>query len=161
MKSEEVTLSAHRDSIWRFLLAAILTPVLSWIAGSAMPSSPMWLSFVGELAAMLLAVFVASLVGRARIGWAAATGLGLTFGLAAVIILLFGIRGVNACGGHGPATIDCPDPPVTSALLILLQVGLAIAAAFWVGVRFYQTRPRRDSHTTPDRPDVTPATHHT
>lgn len=148
-----VEVREHPGDVARFVLAAIITPVLSWVVGSAADNTPLWFSFTVELAAMLAVVFMASFIARSATGWAVTTGLGLTFGLAALVTLYFGIRGVNACGGRGFSTAACPDAPVTAAIGILVQVGCAIALAFWLAARSRKTVSTFTAQPLPGRPD--------
>ncbi len=97
----------------RFVAAAILAPTLSWLVVSPAPNhGPRWLIVGIELGALFFAVFVISLIVKDRTGAAAAVGLGATFGLAALFILVLGIAGVNACGGRHVSSSACPKAPV-------------------------------------------------
>jgi hypothetical protein len=138
----------------RFAFTAVLTPALSWVLGSAVPDEQQWLNFSVELLAMLIAVYLASLIARSATGWAVATGLGLTFGLASAVVLYFGVRGINACGGRGFSTPACPRAPTTAAIAILIQLAVAIALAFWLAARARRVSTSNNLQSAlPSRPD--------
>lgn len=150
-------MTARASRILRFMTAAVLAPALAWVVGSAVPNEQPWLNFVVEVAAMLLAVFAVSFVGKSLTGWAVSVGFGLTFGLASALVLYFGARGINACGKHAAATFACPSPPVGAALGILVEIAIAVAFAFWLSWRW--DRREHISGTTvaiPGRPDGVP-----